>query len=195
MTVDMPSQIPSPAELSRRGIPGARSPFPLVEHVPALLADDPMVVAFLEALDEVWAPIISTLDCFDAYLDPRLAPPDMVAYLGSWILALLDEARTEEQLREDVTSAHTIAAWSGTARVLHERLVPREAEAIEIIEPGGVSTSSEPTDPRAWDASADATITVSITAPRMPGPQGEERLRRLVRDLVPAHLPVRVLVG
>ena len=64
MSADLTTQRPG-----RQGIPGARSPFPLADHVPAMLADDPMVVAFLKALDEVWAPVISSLDCFDAYLE------------------------------------------------------------------------------------------------------------------------------
>ena len=183
------------AALGRQGIPGAVSPFPLADHVPAMLADDPMVVAFLSALDEVWAPVISTLDCFDAYLDPRLAPPDMVAYLGSWILAMIDQAQDEEQLREDVALAHRTMALVGTSTVLHERLVPREAERVEVQDTGGIHTSTTPTDPRQWSSPEDATVVISVIGSRVPGEQGAERLRRIIHDLVPAHVPVRVEVG
>ena len=51
-----------------------------------MLAEDPVVQLLLGALDEVLAPIISVLDCFDAYLDPRLAPLDFVDYMSSWLL-------------------------------------------------------------------------------------------------------------
>lgn len=183
------------APVGRMAIPGAVSPFPLADHVPALLADDPMVVAFLSALDEVWAPIISTLDCFDAYLDPRLAPPDMVAYLGSWILAMIDQAQGEEQLREDVAMSHRTVATVGTTTVLHERLVPREAERVDVHDTGGIHTSIVPTDPRQWTSPGDATVVIDIFGPRDSSDQGAERLRRLIRELVPAHVPVRVQIG
>lgn len=178
----------------RQGIPGARSPFPLIDRVPALLADDPMVDSFLAALDEVWAPIISTLDCFDAYLDPRLAPPDMVAYLGSWVLAPIDDARTEDDLRHDVTTAHDVASWSGTGHLLESRLVPREAEHVEIGDPGGISISTTPTDPLQWPEPDEPTVTVTVTNPTVGGRAGLERLTRMVRDLVPAHVPYVVRI-
>lgn len=186
---------PAPAKPGRQGIPGARTPFPLVEHVPAQLAEDPMIVAFLDALDEVWAPVITTLDCFDSYLDPLLAPPDMVAYLGSWILALTNDARDAEGLRADVGAAHLVSSWSGTAQVLQDRLVPREAERVTVVDPGGVLTSTTPTDPLTWADPADPTVTVSLTTSTVPGRQGTERLVRLIHDLVPAHVPVDVRIG
>ena len=145
--------------LGRQGVPGAVSPFPLADHVPAMRADDPMVVAFLTARDEVWAPVISTLDCFD-----------------------------------DVAMSHRTMAMVGTSTVLHERLVPREAERVEVRDTGGIHTSTTPTDPRQWSSPDDATVVISVVSPRVPGEQGAERLRRIIHDLVPAHVPVRVEV-
>lgn len=176
----------------RQGVPGARSPFPLAQHVPAMLSDDPMIVAFLEALDEVWAPVISTLDCFDSYLDPRLAPADMVAYLGTWILAMTDDARDEAQLRHDVATAYQTVEWCGTAKGLRERLVPREAEGLEIRDPGGIHTSTVPTDPLQWADPEERTVTIIAIDPHVVGSRGEGRLRHMVRDLVPAHIPIAV---
>ena len=178
----------------RQGIPGALSPFPLAEHVPAMLSDDPMIVAFLEALDEVWAPVITTLDCFDAYLDPRLAPPDMVSYLGSWIRALTSEARDEEQLREDVATAFHVAQWCGTAIGLLDHMVPRGADRVEIRDPGGIHTSTVATDPASWEEPEDWTVGITVINPHLAGSRGDERLRRMVRDLVPAHVPVDLQV-
>lgn len=189
MSADVSVQRPG-----RQGIPGARSPFPLSEHVPAMLSDDPMIVAFLEALDEVWAPVITTLDCFDAYLDPRLAPPDMVGYLGSWIRALTADARDEAQLRHDVAMAFRVAEWCGTAVGLREHMVPRGAEDVEVSDPGGIHTSSVATDPASWTEPEDRTVTITIIGPHFVGSRGDERLRRMVRDLVPAHIPIDLQV-
>lgn len=189
MTADLSTHRPG-----RQGLPGARSPFPLSRHVPAMLADDPMIVGFLDALDEVWAPAISTLDCFDSYLDPRLAPPDMVAYLGSWILALTDNTRDEAQLRHDVATAFRTTQWSGTATGLHQQLVPREAEQLEVRDSGGIHTSTVPTDPLQWADPEERTITIILTNARHVGARGAERLRSIVRDLVPAHVPIDLRV-
>jgi phage tail-like protein len=189
MSADLTTQRPG-----RQGIPGARSPFPLADHVPAMLADDPMVVAFLKALDEVWAPVISSLDCFDAYLDPRLAPPDMVAYLGSWIRAMTADARDEAQLRHDVATAFQTAEWCGTEVGLRMYMVPRGAEDVEVRDPGGIQTSAVATDPASWSEPEDRTIGITIIGPHMVGSRGDERLRRMVRDLVPAHIPIDLQV-
>jgi len=189
MTAELSTERPG-----RQGLPGARSPFPLSKQVPAMLADDPMIVAFLGALDEVWAPAITTLDCFDAYLDPRLAPPDMVAYLGSWILALTADARDEAELRHDVASGFRTAEWSGTATGLHERLVPREAGHLEIRDPGGIHTSTVPTDPQQWAEPDDSTVTLIVTDLTQVGGRSAENLRRIIHDLVPAHVPVDLQV-
>ena len=181
--------------VGRQGIPGSRSPFPLVEHIPAQLSEDPMICAFLDALDEVWAPVITTMDCFDSYLDPRMAPPDMVAYLGSWILALMDDTQDEEQLREDVAKAHLVAAWSGTTQILHTRLVPREAAAIDVRDPGSVHVSTVPTDPASWTDPEDPRVVITVSSPRTPGPRAHARIEGIVRDLVPAHVIVDVQVA
>lgn len=185
----------SPVRVGRQGLPGARSPFPLVEHIPAQLSEDPMICAFLDALDEVWAPVITTLDCFDAYLDPHLAPPDMVAYLGSWVLALMDDTQDEEQLRADVAQAHVVAAWSGTEQILHSRLVPRDAAAIDVRDPGGIVISTTSTDPSAWQDPDDPRVVITVTSPRVAGAQGQERLTGIIRDLVPAHVILDVQVA
>lgn len=187
-----------PAEamrLGRQGVAGARSPFPLQEQLPSMLMDDPMISAFVSALDEVWAPVVSTIDCFDAYLDPNLAPPDMVAYLGSWILAMTGEARDEAGLRHNVATAHLQAAWRGTARSVHERLVPGEARDVTIVDPGSTIISATPTDPQQWRDPEDPTVIVSVTASTDVTPREVQRLRRMVSDVVPAHIVVDVRVN
>jgi phage tail-like protein len=155
-------------------------------QIPAMLADDPLICAFLRGLDEVVAPVISVLDCFDAYLDPRLAPPDMVAFLGSWILADIDDVWSEAAIRDDVTQAHERAVWAGTARSIRDRLVPREVASVEIVESGTTLTSTMPTDPQHWDeASAPSVRIVASEGDR-------DQLRRIASRLVPAHVTLEV---
>jgi phage tail-like protein len=170
----------------RAAMPGARSPFPLEAQVPAMLAEDPLICAFLRGLDEVIAPVIQVLDCFDAYLDPRLAPPDMLAYIGSWILADIDDVWSEDAIRDDVAKAHERATWSGTAQAIRERLVPREAQSVEIQDSGATLISVSPTTPRDWTGGDAPSVRVRVDGTDL------ERLHRIVSRLVPAHVLLEV---
>jgi phage tail-like protein len=173
-------------DAGRRWIPGARNPFPFEDQVPAMLADDPLICAFLRGLDEVLAPVISTLDCFDAYLDPKLAPPDMTAYLGSWVLADIDDIYSESAIRDDVARAHERATWSGTARAIRDRLVPREVGSIEIEDSGATLVSVSPTNPSGWDGGDAPVVRLLVDA------NDVDRIRRITARLVPAHVTLEV---
>ena len=61
----------------RGTVPGLASPHPLGETLPALYADDSFAQRLCQGLDEVLAPLLSTLDCLPAYLDPATAPADL----------------------------------------------------------------------------------------------------------------------
>jgi phage tail-like protein len=181
MSVTMPS-----TDIGRGSVPRARSPFPLEAQIPAMLADDPLVCALLRGLDEVIAPVIQTLDCFDAYLDPRLAPPDMTAYLGSWVLADIDNIWDEAAIRDDVANAHQRASWSGTAYAIRNRLIPREASTVEIEDSGATLVSVTPTSPADWASGEAARVRVRIDT------DDTDRVRHIVAKLVPAHVMLEV---
>lgn len=175
----------------RGAVPGLRSPFPLEGQIPAMLAEDPFVCRMLGALDEVIAPAISSLDCFPAYLDPRTAPVDMLRYLASWLLATVDDAWNEESLRRDVSQAHARAKWAGTARALHERLVPHEVKSLSIEDPGSTKHSVTPTNPKDWKKAPEPIITLRVI-PYAAGKEELQRIQRIARGLVPAHVVVKV---
>lgn len=180
--------------VGRRGYPGAHSPFPLGHQVPAMLADDPMIRAFLAGLDEVWAPIVTTLDCFYAYLDPGTAPVDMVAFLGSWIRADVADAWNEESVRRDVAQAQRLFSMAGTAYAIRERIVPRDAESVEIDDPGATLTSAMPTDPQDWTDPGDPTVRIRVHARGELTDARVERIRSIIADLAPAHVVLDVSV-
>ncbi len=179
---------------SRKEIPGLNSPFPMRTQIPGMLQDDPFVCRMLDGLDEVIAPVISVLDCFDAYLDSNLAPLDMVRYMGDWVLASMDDLWTEDKVRRDVTTAAQRAKWAGTARALHDRLVPHEVSALVISDFGRVDTSDRPTNPEDWKESTTHTVVLSITTTDR-SPAEIERITRIARDIVPAHVSMTVVAG
>ena len=69
-----------------RGIvPGLASPHPIGGTLPGLYADDSFAQRLCEGLDELLAPVLATLDCLPAYLDPGTAPLDLLEWLAGWV--------------------------------------------------------------------------------------------------------------
>ena len=78
--------------MSRGTVPGLSSPYRIAEFLPSVYQeDDPFIQRFTAGLDEVLAPVLSTLDCIDAYVDPHLTPEDFLGWLGSWVGAVVDD--------------------------------------------------------------------------------------------------------
>ena len=167
----------------RRLVEGLGTPFPLINAVPPMLAEDPFVQRMLPGLDEVLAPVISTLDCFPAYLDPSTAPMDMVRYVASWLFPQIDEEWGEDALRHSLATAVARSGWRGTARGLELALVPYEASSVTIEESGSVSVSSTATDPDQWPDAPEPRVTVRFT----PAGDDADRVAKVIRTLVPAH--------
>jgi phage tail-like protein len=170
----------------RRLVEGLRTPFPLINAVPPMLAEDPFVQRMLPGLDEVLAPVISTIDCFPAYLDPATAPMDMVRYVGSWLFPHIDEEWGEDALRHALATAVSRSGWRGTSRGLEMALVPYEASSVTIEDSGSVTVSSTATDPSTWPDAPEQRVTVRFT-PAGDDPDAEDRVAKVIRTLIPAH--------
>ncbi len=183
----LPGVVATPQRSERRLIPGLTNPFPLIDQVPALFAEDQFLQRMLPALDEVLAPIVSVLDCFDSYLDPHIAPPDMVRYLGTWLLAFTPMEANDETLRFLVSTAVARARWRGTAEALREYLVPREVKWVSIEDPGGTFVSNVATDSQQWPQTPEPRVTITCELWN-DEPVAQARLTRLVRVLIPAHV-------
>lgn len=183
----LPARRDTRVSVGRAAVPHLASPFPLREQVPAMLMEDPFVQNFLDGLDEVIAPVISVLDSFDAYLDPGTAPTDFVSYLGSWLLATLDDPWDEATLRRDVAQANERARSAGTTAGLYNRLVPHVLRSVTIRDTGSVAASSEPTDPADWP-DAPAPIVRLIAVPHREVEVDLAHVERIVRDVLPAHI-------
>ena len=60
------------------------------------------------------APVLSTIDNLDAYLDPWLTPPDFLDWLAGWFGLELDATWPEERRRALVANALELGRWRGT---------------------------------------------------------------------------------
>jgi len=166
---------------------------PLIRELPSIYQDGMFLERFTAGLDAVLAPSVASIDCLHAYIDPSVAPADFVAWLGGWVGARLEEDWTLERRRAFVANAVRIFAMRGTARGLIEEIELYSGGRVDITDPGAVWTSATPTgdDARAERRNDDRTVRVVVDVPDSTTVNWAA-LRVMVRDAVPAHLPVEI---
>lgn len=175
----------------RAHVPGLLSPHPLGDRLPAMYLEDSLVQRMTVAFDEVLAPIFSSLDNLDAYVDPDLAPADFVLWLGDWVGLALDESWPVERRRAVLAAAASLYRVRGTARGLAEYLQILTGAKVEIEETGGTaySTGSDIEPP----GSPNFAMVVRIRAGEG-GPVDMARVEALVTAAKPAHVVHRIEV-
>ncbi len=172
-------------------MPGLTTPFPLVETLPGLLQDDAVAQQLCAALDEVLAPVVATLDCLPAYLDPATAPPDVLDWLAGWVGLALPEGAEDRLRRRLVGRAADLHRSRGTADGVRAAVVAWFGVQPELTESGGAD----------WSAVAGAPLpggpvpTLHVLL-RVPDPSAVDvrRLEAVVAEAVPAHVTSRVEV-
>jgi phage tail-like protein len=180
--------------VSERGtMAGLPSPRPLVDTLPSMFQDDPMVRAWLAALDEVLAPVFLTLDGFPAYLDPWLAPADFVPWLAGWVGLVLDPAWPMGRRRAGIARAAELYRWRGTAAGIAAAVELATGVSPEVVESGDASWSAQPTTgpPAGADPATAPYLLVRLRVPAGAAPD-LNAARRAVDLSAPAHVPATV---
>jgi len=174
-----------------RGLVDVPMPYPIAGFLPALLQEDDLLVRWTEGLDAVLAPVVSTLDCLDAYLDPLLAPADFLLWLGDWVGAHLDENWPLERQRAAVLGAVEAHRLRGTVAGLRATLELATGGAVEVLDSGGVSWSTRPESVTGPEETTDplpaAWLHVRVWAAE-PGAVSTHALDELIRAAVPVHV-------
>jgi phage tail-like protein len=173
----------------RGGITGLRSPHPLGPTLPAIYQDDDFAQRMLDALDSVVAPIWSTLDNFDAYLDPWLAPDDFLEWLALWVGIALDESWDEHRRRTIVARAVELYRMRGTAAGLAGQVEIQTGGSVEIVENGATGWSVDPGGELPGSPEPLVVVRVTVPDPRAVDPG---RLDALVAAAKPAHVMHRI---
>ena len=172
----------------RAAVLGLRTPYPLGSLLPAIYQSDPASMAWTAAFDDMLAPVISTLDCLRAYIDPMLAPDDFLLWLAGWFGTALDENWPLDRQRSAVAQSVVLFRQSGTVgglRALVELVTGGEAE---ISDSGGVTWSQAPNTPPPGQDEASVFVRVTATG----GPVDLAALDALVATAKPAHVAHRV---
>lgn len=162
------------------------NPHPLATALPAAYQGEAFTEAFLAALDEVIAPLLSTLDNVDAYLDPALAPADFLPWLGGWVGVELDENWSQAQQRRLLGQAVELLQWRGTRHGMVElvrHFLAIDVDRIEVTDTGGVAWSATPDGALPGSVPADVEVRVHCD-----DEVDRDRLDQLVSSVVPAHV-------
>ena len=177
--------------MSRAAVTGLASRYPIGEQLPALYAEDDFAQRFTAGLDTVLAPVFATLDNLPAYLDPRVAPPDFLAWLASWVGAADDPKWPVELRREAVVRAVELHRWRGTKRGLVEALRLALGVHADVTDDGGSwwsNTAGTDLPPQ-----PDAAPLVRVW-PDREARVDAHRVHEIVRAMCPVHVVCRVEV-
>jgi phage tail-like protein len=170
-------------------VPGLASPHPLGPSLPAVYQEDGFALRFLAALDEVVAPVLSTVDNLDAYIDPDLAPDDFLDWLGSWVGMSLDETWDSARRRAVISRAVELYRLRGTAAGLAEHVELQTGGEVEIIENGATGWSVDSGGELPGSPEPVLVVRVRVSDPKSVDPQ---RLDALVTASKPAHVPHQI---
>src|SRR5439155_15793407 len=123
------------------------SPHPLGELLPGVFQDDSFAQRMCAALDTVIAPVISSLDCLESYLDPGLTPLDFLNWLAGWVAVSLDQNWPEERRRALVARAGELYRWHGTVKGITDHVALYAGVVPEVDDSGGAVWSPVPNGP------------------------------------------------
>jgi phage tail-like protein len=133
---------PSPPVISERGT--------LRFGLPGVYQDSDFTMRFVGALERVLDPVGAILDGLHHYVDPDLAPVEVLRLLCAWLgVEEGDEdravERTQEQLRQLVKHASVLSRWRGTQRGLELALALEFPDLpFRIEDHGGIGIPDEP---------------------------------------------------
>jgi phage tail-like protein len=181
----------SPNGHGRTSVKSLSSPHPLGQYLPALYQEDQFAQAWLSGLDEVLAPIFSSIDNFDAYLDPRFTPADFLDWLATGMGLVADETWPVERRRSFVSNASQLYRMRGTARGLAAHVQIFSGGEVEIVEHGASAWSATNGAPLPGSSGFDFVVRVQVSDPST---VDAAKVDALVAAAKPAHLTHKVEV-
>jgi len=175
----------------RGSLNGLANSRPIVELMPAVYQEDEFTGRFTGGLDDVLAPILATLDCLDAYIDPLLAPTDFLDWLAAWVGIPLHDEIPLDRRRILVANAVRLHRLRGTMTGLRIQVELLTGGRAELRDNGGVSWSGTPGGLLPGEDTPRLAVRVSTPDPeRVP----IDVLDEVVNWAKPAHVVHRVEV-
>lgn len=110
----------------------------LADQLPRVLAEDPFLRKFMGIFEEIADGVRAEANGQENYVDPNVAPPDMVRYLGSWVDLDLPETWPEAHQRRFVREIGPEFKWRGTKRGTAAVLEALTGAEVEIDDPAKI---------------------------------------------------------
>ncbi|WP_370424179.1 phage tail protein (plasmid) [Streptomyces sp. QH1-20] len=176
-------------------VPGSRS---LRAILPESYRQGDFADRFIAGFDDALAPLITTLDCLDAYFSPRTAPEHFVTWMLSWSNTALPACVGMTGRRNALLLGHQLHGLRGTAAGLDLLVRYVLGGRLELTESGGTHYAARPDDPAVrgpGPAGPRAQVRVLLpygTVARHPG--AVDDLTELVREWIPAHVYADVTI-
>jgi len=179
-----------PAGPRAPGPPTASARAYMRESLPAVFRENDFAMRFVGALETVLDPIVATLDALPAYVDPSLAPSDMVEVMAAWLGIELDESMDDHTRRELLLHSAEATRWRGTRQGLEMALKLTFPDLpLRIEDEGGVVFTR--------DASADPAPAANrfIVYCDTPIPAARQAVvARVIEEQKPLHVAYRLRV-
>ncbi|MFJ6054575.1 hypothetical protein [Streptomyces sp. NPDC092307] len=171
-------------------VPGSRS---LRAILPESYRQGGFADRFIAGFDDTLAPVVTVLDCLDAYFDPRTAPDTFVTWMLEWTHTSLPACVGPDGRRGALLLGRRLHGLRGTAVGL-ELLVRHVLRGrLELVESGGTYWSTGPRFPPEA-ASALARVRVVLPSGTATGNGAREAVEELLREWVPAHVGIEMTV-
>jgi phage tail-like protein len=188
------ADVQAASPIGRGLIEGLPTPRPIGAELPSAFQDDDFCQRLTSALDEVLAPLFTTLDCLSAYLDPELSPPDFVDWLAGWVGIDVDETWSLERRRHLIQDAVILYRIRGTTAGLAAHVRLYAGVTPEIEDSGGCAWSQTADSPMPGSPHPHLTVRIRVDE------QAHIRrntIHRIVAASRPAHVPfeLELVVG
>ncbi|MGW1076932.1 hypothetical protein [Streptomyces sp. NPDC002537] len=193
-------RLPSPAPAPAAAVPAVPPLVPGSRSLRAILPESyrqgDFADRFIAGFDDALVPLITALDCLDAYFSPRTAPDDFVTWMLGWTNTALPACVGPAGRRNALLLGHRLHGLRGTATGLDLLVRYVLGGRLELTESGTTHCAAWPYDPSTpVPGGSWAQVRVLLpygTAAGRPGVA--EDLEDLVREWIPAHVTARVTI-
>ncbi|HEY0396985.1 MAG TPA: phage tail protein [Acidimicrobiia bacterium] len=158
----------------------------LVDSLPVCFAGDPFLRRFLGIFQELADDLRSAIDGIEHTVDPTVAPPVFVRWLGGWLgVESLDPSLPELRQRELVSGFGPLLPRRGTAGGLAGAVELVTGERPLVRDPGAIVRDSDARTP-------PEPVTVWL---KSTGRVSEGDVVAVIRDWIPAAATVELHLG
>ena len=167
----------------------------LRQAIPAVYQEDPLFMLLCAAFDDLVAPLVTAVDCFDAYLDPYLAPADFLPWLADLVGYQGPVRQGSDPERARIASAVWDHARRGTPLGVREaaaRAAGVPVEQVQLDDPGGTRWSAVAGAAAGDWPQVTARVRVAVSDAAQQSQQVRESVRAAIEQVAGVHCAIAV---